>query len=365
MAWTAPQTWTVGQVVTASDMNTDVRDNMLETAPAKAAAAGDMFYATAVNAITNLGIGTAGQLLAVNSGASAPEWADTIEGDLTWTSTDSGSIGPQHTLYHDSASPVGGDAIGYWLFDGNNTSGTQTTYGQIQALIGDTTAGSEGGRLRIWSMVGGSLTLAADFADGLLRLPAGSASAPSMNFGLASDADTGVFRDAADELGLVTGGSIRHRITNTETLAFSDETAAGNSIWRWISDYSSATNLVARVMADGDLENDNNSYGAISDERIKSNKRPARSYWSDFAAVPVRKFTLDKTGADHIGPIAQEVKSVFPGLVRETVNDGEGPDTLLSVKHSILYGPIMGRVVQEAQERIEALEQRVEQLEAA
>lgn len=29
MAWTAPRTWTVGQILTAAQLNTDVRDNML------------------------------------------------------------------------------------------------------------------------------------------------------------------------------------------------------------------------------------------------------------------------------------------------------------------------------------------------
>lgn len=37
-------------------------------------AAGDIFYATANDTVTRLGIGTAGQVLTVNSGATAPEW---------------------------------------------------------------------------------------------------------------------------------------------------------------------------------------------------------------------------------------------------------------------------------------------------
>ena len=37
--------------------------------------AGDLLYATAADTVTRLGIGTAGQVLKVNSGATAPEWA--------------------------------------------------------------------------------------------------------------------------------------------------------------------------------------------------------------------------------------------------------------------------------------------------
>jgi hypothetical protein len=36
--------------------------------------AGDLLYATAADTVTRLGIGTAGQVLKVNSGATAPEW---------------------------------------------------------------------------------------------------------------------------------------------------------------------------------------------------------------------------------------------------------------------------------------------------
>lgn len=64
MTWTAPITWTTGQVVTAAQMNAQVRDNMLETAAATAAAAGDIVYADAVNSMgSRLAIGAAGARL--------------------------------------------------------------------------------------------------------------------------------------------------------------------------------------------------------------------------------------------------------------------------------------------------------------
>ena len=51
MAWTAPRTWVTTEVVTASNMNTHVRDNFLETAPGIASAASQIFVATGSNAI--------------------------------------------------------------------------------------------------------------------------------------------------------------------------------------------------------------------------------------------------------------------------------------------------------------------------
>lgn len=67
MAWTAPATFTTGQVITAADMNAQVRDNLLETAPAKATTKGDSFWATAANAIARLGVGADGTTIVADS----------------------------------------------------------------------------------------------------------------------------------------------------------------------------------------------------------------------------------------------------------------------------------------------------------
>lgn len=51
MTWTAPMTAVANSVYTAAQFNAHVRDNLLETAPAKATAAGQLFVSTGVNAI--------------------------------------------------------------------------------------------------------------------------------------------------------------------------------------------------------------------------------------------------------------------------------------------------------------------------
>jgi hypothetical protein len=43
-------------------------------------AAGDIMYASGSTAISKLAKGTAGQMLQMNSGASAPVWTNTIDG---------------------------------------------------------------------------------------------------------------------------------------------------------------------------------------------------------------------------------------------------------------------------------------------
>lgn len=51
MAWTSPMTFAANAVLTAAQLNTHLRDNLNETAPAKATEAGQIFVSTGLNAI--------------------------------------------------------------------------------------------------------------------------------------------------------------------------------------------------------------------------------------------------------------------------------------------------------------------------
>ena len=85
MAWTSPVDYSTGQIITASIWNgmLGVSGNMEETAPAKVTTAGDIVYGTGANAIARLAVGTANQVLKVNSGATAPEWSAVAATELT------------------------------------------------------------------------------------------------------------------------------------------------------------------------------------------------------------------------------------------------------------------------------------------
>lgn len=51
MAWTAPMTAVSGNAFTAAQFNTNIRDNLLQTAPALATTAGSMFIGNGTNVI--------------------------------------------------------------------------------------------------------------------------------------------------------------------------------------------------------------------------------------------------------------------------------------------------------------------------
>ena len=85
MAWTTPVDYSTGQVITAAIWTGLIGSggNIDETAPAKVTTAGDLVYGTGANAIARLGVGSANQVLKVNSGATAPEWSAVAASELT------------------------------------------------------------------------------------------------------------------------------------------------------------------------------------------------------------------------------------------------------------------------------------------
>jgi len=90
MTWTAGADVATGDVLSTTLWNNymGTSGSIMETGAAKVTTAGDMFYASGANAIARLAKGTARQTLAMNAGATAPEWQNspqslmTAKGDL-------------------------------------------------------------------------------------------------------------------------------------------------------------------------------------------------------------------------------------------------------------------------------------------
>ena len=121
--------------------------------------------------------------------------------------------------------------------------------------------------------------------------------------------------------------------------------------------------LSINIAGSGNVTNSFNSYGAISDIKLKENIVDASSQWDDIKAFQVRNYNFkEETGQEtqtQIGVIAQEIETVSPGLVYETADrDREGNDlgtVTKSVNYSVLYMKAV-KALQEAQTRIETLE---------
>ena len=124
-----------------------------------------------------------------------------------------------------------------------------------------------------------------------------------------------------------------------------------------------------RVQSNGNVENHDNSYGSISDVKLKENIVDAGSQWEDIKAIKVRNFNFkaSKSKKKLLGVVAQELETTSPGLVVETPDEdldhNDLGTTTKSVRYSILYMKAI-KALQEAITKIETLETKVAALEA-
>jgi len=124
---------------------------------------------------------------------------------------------------------------------------------------------------------------------------------------------------------------------------------------------------VYRVLANGNVQNINNSYGAISDAKLKENITDATPKLNDLMRLRVVNYNLVGTNLKQIGLIAQDVEKIFPALVEQTPDINAQTKELTgtstkSIKYSVLI-PIMLKAIQELQELNNRLSQRISDLE--
>jgi len=115
---------------------------------------------------------------------------------------------------------------------------------------------------------------------------------------------------------------------------------ADNNTTYFLAGEASSNNKF-KIFSDGDMANHDNSFGSLSDERIKQDITDANSQWNDIKAVKVRNFKkkddVEKYGDkawSQIGVIAQELETVSPKLIKET------PPEPSDIKHSSEFGTL-------------------------
>jgi len=150
---------------------------------------------------------------------------------------------------------------------------------------------------------------------------------------------------------------------------------SGTSGWR-IWTYSGGYAYRFQFNANGAAYNTTGTWGTISDIRIKQDIVPANSAWSDIKALAFKKYRFKSDVAFEsseenttgfkaptlFGLVAQEVQEISPGLVEETDSDEVEDGKLLAIKTSVLLMKAT-KALQEAMERIETLETKIQQLE--
>jgi hypothetical protein len=118
-----------------------------------------------------------------------------------------------------------------------------------------------------------------------------------------------------------------------------------------------------RVYNNGNVQNTNNSYTALSDIKLKENIIDTAPKLMDLLKVRIVNYNLKEPYETYkqIGIIAQELEQIFPGLVEDT-KDRNSNEIIKSVKYSV-FVPILIKAIQEQQATIEALTTRITALE--
>ena len=235
---------------------------------------------------------------------------------------------------------------------------------------------------------------------GEIRVADGTKATPSYSF--TNDPDTGMFSDLANTLRFGTGANTRMtiepsgevginttgpsaalhlRALTTNGVPFKLEGDANTTVEQMLIITSKAYNssdawynLVAQagdgsggatntiiIERDGDVRNKNNSYGQISDIRLKENITDATPKLDDIKKLKVKNFNFIGEELKQIGLIAQEVEEVFPGLVKEEKQpdiNGEEGGVYKSVKYSVLV-PMLIKAMQEQQQQIDELKKQI------
>ena len=307
-----------------------------------------------VNNSTRATIDSSGRLLVGTS------TARTINGYNVWRGLQLAGATGNEAIVHERYSNDGGGAH---LFFGKSRGSSVGSYTSVQS-------GDALGQI-VWCGADGtdmgsraaSIIAAVDGTPGANDMPG------RLVFSTTADgASSPTERMRISSAGLVsTFGALNGNLAHVETGA--------GSTYVFYRGYYGATSGVPgsgtisfQVNTNGNVSNTNNSYGALSDVKLKENIVDASSQWEDLKAIQVRNYNF-KEGQTHtqIGVVAQEVELVSPGLVSEIPDtDAEGNDlgtATKTVNYSVLYMKAV-KALQEAMDRIETLEAKVAALEA-
>ena len=132
-----------------------------------------------------------------------------------------------------------------------------------------------------------------------------------------------------------------------------------NSTFNFLSCVTQNVAFRLHIRDSGNVVNQNNSYGAISDAKVKENITDATPKLDKLNQVRVVNYNLIGEEQKQIGVIAQELEQIFPGMVEETADrDAEGNDlgtTTKAVKYSV-FVPMLIKAIQELTARVAELE---------
>jgi hypothetical protein len=169
---------------------------------------------------------------------------------------------------------------------------------------------------------------------------------------------------AADTISLNNSNANPYGINNSFT------GAAPNNTSNYFLNCSDTTNTKLIIYSNGNIVNRNNSYGGISDIKLKENIVDATPKLENLLKVRIINYNLIGDEQKQIGVVAQELEQIFPSIIDESedfedieIINEEGNitkekkslgTTTKSVKYSVFI-PMLIKAIQEQQAQIEEL----------
>jgi hypothetical protein len=178
---------------------------------------------------------------------------------------------------------------------------------------------------------------------------------------------------STERMRINSSGAIYSLLDGSEGRAFGTLSAASASNY-FIQGVHSKSTIVSGgtrsfgVFTNGNVVNTNNSYGAISDAKLKENVVDASPKLADLMLVKVRNYNLIGETTKQIGVVAQELEAVFPSMVDENADRDEDGNLLETTTKGVKYSvfvPMLIKAIQEQQATITALTARITALENA
>jgi hypothetical protein len=164
-----------------------------------------------------------------------------------------------------------------------------------------------------------------------------------------------------ESVGIVSNSTQSFRINNTHNtsgdvnfVSIMGTNTFNTSSIHYIA-YSAGSQAIS-IYGNGNIQNANNSYGALSDIKLKENIVDASPKLEDLLKVKIRNYNLIGNETKQIGVVAQELEEIFPSMIEED------KDGIKGVKYSV-FVPMLIKALQEQQQTIQDLTNRLINLE--
>ena len=131
--------------------------------------------------------------------------------------------------------------------------------------------------------------------------------------------------------------------------------APNNTTSTFLSCYDNV-NIKAIIYSNGTFGSRTNTYGGVSDVKLKENIVPATPKLEDLMKVNVVNYNFidDDKKEKQLGVISQELEEIFPNMVFES-EDKETGEKIKNVKYSV-FVPMLIKAIQELSAKVSALE---------